>query len=432
MHPLPVRPSFSQLKSQARRLRQDWQSGASEAIERIQAHHPEYSKLPAAQIPNIDLSLRDAQLVIAREYGFPNWAEMKKKVEEEVGKSTREERVAERIKKQTSAEEEIERVVLAASGSGVLRKERITRGFSCEVWWVTTVDGQELMYRANWYAYWDKRNEMHFENERWALHQCEVHGIPAPRFLHIEHKLPGYPYRSVIVNTRLDGEPLKRLMERDRLSDGVLESLLTEAGRLLGKLHQLPTNGFRQLDGNGKGSARDWRDAYLGQLDLNRLRQSADNAGLPWSLVQEGIRLLEDNASLGSGIRPCLLHGQFDLEHIIVHNGHVSGLIDFEYCEGGDPAFEMNWSENHSGESWWDPFTGETSPTFPTWPLLDGYRQVATVDSRFQERSCWLTFFGQLGGLCCHGVNDVNTAGMMDFLNWRYRQDLDNARKNLS
>ena len=192
MYSLPIRPSFPQLKKQAKRLCQDWQSGAPEAMERIQAHHPAYSKLPAAQISDIDLSLRDAQLVIAREYGFSNWAEMKKKIEGEMAKPTREERVAERIKKQTSSDGEIERLVLAASGSGVLRKKRITRGFSCEVWWVTTADGQELMYRANWYVNWDKQRDVHFENENWALQQCEARGEPRaklavsrPQWIHL-------------------------------------------------------------------------------------------------------------------------------------------------------------------------------------------------------------------------------------------------------
>jgi len=38
---------------------------------------------------------------------------------------------------------------------------------------------------------------------------------------------------------------------------------------------------------------------------------------------------------------------------------------------------------------------------------------------------------GALGGLCYHGVNDVDTAGMMDFLNQRYRKDLETARQRL-
>ena len=94
----------------------------------------------------------------------------------------------------------------------MLSKERITRGYSCEVWRVKTVDDQDLMYRANWFTNWNGKDGVHFENEKWALQQCEATSIPAPRFLHIEHGLPGYPNRSVIINTYVEGELLKKLI----------------------------------------------------------------------------------------------------------------------------------------------------------------------------------------------------------------------------
>jgi hypothetical protein len=43
-----------------------------------------------------------------------------------------------------------------------------------------------------------------------------------------------------------------------------------------------------------------------------------------------------------------------------------------------------------------------------------------------------MNFRRQISGLSYHGVNDVNTAGMMDFLNWRYRTDLEEAKVSLS
>ena len=93
---------------------------------------------------------------------------------------------------------------------------------------------------------------VHFENEKWALQQCETRGIPAARFLHVEHGLPGYPDRSVIVNSYVEGEPLKQLMAAGSFEDS-LESILPEVGRLLGYLHQVEVSGFGRLDGNGNG-----------------------------------------------------------------------------------------------------------------------------------------------------------------------------------
>ena len=149
MRHLFFRPSFSQLKSQAKRLRQEHRAGFPESAQRIRTRRPKFARMSVAELGDIELTLRDAQLVIAREYGFENWADPKNKVEVEMDKRTQEELVAERMKKQTSTDQEIKWFVSEASGSSILSKERITRGYSSEVWRVKTADGQELMYRAN-------------------------------------------------------------------------------------------------------------------------------------------------------------------------------------------------------------------------------------------------------------------------------------------
>ena len=86
MRPLSFRPSLSQIKNQAKRLRQDWQSGDAQSVERIRTHHPKYAQMSEGEIGDIVLSLRDAQLVVAREYNFENWAALKEQVEEEAAK----------------------------------------------------------------------------------------------------------------------------------------------------------------------------------------------------------------------------------------------------------------------------------------------------------------------------------------------------------
>ena len=135
-------------------------------------------------------------------------------------------------------------------------------------------------------------------------------GIPAARFLHVEHGLPGYPDRSVIVNSYVEGEPLKQLMAAGSFEDS-LESILPEVGRLLGYLHQVKVSGFGRLDGNGNGPFRTWREAYLDQLDLERLRNAVENVELPWPRVEEGIGLLEGNVDMGARLHPRLRHGDF-------------------------------------------------------------------------------------------------------------------------
>src|SRR5262249_33263949 len=76
-HSLPSRPDLDQLKRQAKELKRDHEGGKVSAAARIAANHPRLKGQPLATILKRQLSLAAAQLVIAREYGFRNWAYLK-------------------------------------------------------------------------------------------------------------------------------------------------------------------------------------------------------------------------------------------------------------------------------------------------------------------------------------------------------------------
>jgi len=74
---LPARPSLDSLRKQAKKLAHDIVAGNRGAIARARA------QLPKAELP---LSQRDAQLVLAREYGFPGWKDLVKEVKQRLGR----------------------------------------------------------------------------------------------------------------------------------------------------------------------------------------------------------------------------------------------------------------------------------------------------------------------------------------------------------
>jgi hypothetical protein len=80
---LPSQPSLTQLKLQARELQRDQRAGKPSAGARILAHHSRRSTQTSRQLLERPLALADAQLVIAREYGFSSWTELKYHVEVE-------------------------------------------------------------------------------------------------------------------------------------------------------------------------------------------------------------------------------------------------------------------------------------------------------------------------------------------------------------
>jgi hypothetical protein len=72
---LPARPSLESLRKQAKQLARDTAAGDAGAIARAKVH------LPSAHLP---LTQRNAQLVVAREYGYAGWQELTAEVSKRV------------------------------------------------------------------------------------------------------------------------------------------------------------------------------------------------------------------------------------------------------------------------------------------------------------------------------------------------------------
>src|SRR6267154_457028 len=68
---LPSRPDLAQQKKLAKELLESFASGNAEAVARVRSELPDKQKI----------ALADAQFVLAREYGFENWAAIKKHIE---------------------------------------------------------------------------------------------------------------------------------------------------------------------------------------------------------------------------------------------------------------------------------------------------------------------------------------------------------------
>jgi hypothetical protein len=78
---LPSNPSLEHLKYQARDLLDALSRGNLEAVSRAREFHPRFARMSDNAILALKPSLADAQLVIAREYGFDSWSKLKQHVE---------------------------------------------------------------------------------------------------------------------------------------------------------------------------------------------------------------------------------------------------------------------------------------------------------------------------------------------------------------
>jgi hypothetical protein len=74
---LPARPSLDHLKSQAKDLLRQHKAGEASSAQRLREFHPKIHGATDQEIFSTRLTLSDAQLAIAREYGFASWTRLK-------------------------------------------------------------------------------------------------------------------------------------------------------------------------------------------------------------------------------------------------------------------------------------------------------------------------------------------------------------------
>ena len=78
--PLPPQPSLEHLRKQAKALLKAHKARDPDIAARLKEWLPPFSESAESDILDAKVSLRDAQMAIAREYGFENWAGLRKHV----------------------------------------------------------------------------------------------------------------------------------------------------------------------------------------------------------------------------------------------------------------------------------------------------------------------------------------------------------------
>ncbi len=82
VRPLPDNPDLQHLKYQAKDLLKEHAAHNAAAAQRIREFHPRWANASDAAIFAAQLSLSDAQLAIAREYGYSSWTRLKRRIEQ--------------------------------------------------------------------------------------------------------------------------------------------------------------------------------------------------------------------------------------------------------------------------------------------------------------------------------------------------------------
>src|ERR1700686_5630307 len=79
---LPSNPNLDHLKYQAKDLLKEHAGRTPDVAQGIKEFHPRFDRTTDTEIFDASISLSDAQLTIAREYGFPSWGRLKPHIEQ--------------------------------------------------------------------------------------------------------------------------------------------------------------------------------------------------------------------------------------------------------------------------------------------------------------------------------------------------------------
>jgi Ser/Thr protein kinase RdoA (MazF antagonist) len=231
----------------------------------------------------------------------------------------------------------IEAQIRAAAGTPVRSLRRLVVGEDNEVYDATTTGGDRVIVRIS------HAEDPRFEAERWALDTVRAAGVPTPVVLQVEPvALPDGRTVTFCVEEKLPGTPLDVLLDHDVRPERAIRQL----GEILSAIHGNPIDGFGYLRPDGRGWPITFESIMTDLIPSSaRVLEAARHWRVDDRLVVAGLDHLAGHIDLYRYDDPRLLHGDFSLDHILIHGaeGHeqVSGIIDMQGCSGGHPASDI-------------------------------------------------------------------------------------------
>ncbi len=132
-----------------------------------------------------------------------------------------------------------------------------------------------------------------------------------------------------VVHRLVPGRPLR--LEELTAGPGLSAGL----GRALGALHQLPTS-IVENAGRPVYDAPTYRQRRQAEVD-----EAAKTGKVPNGLLRRWEKKLEDVRLWR--FQPTVVHGDLTASHVLVHDGDVSGILDWGDAMVADPADDLAW-----------------------------------------------------------------------------------------
>jgi aminoglycoside phosphotransferase (APT) family kinase protein len=180
-----------------------------------------------------------------------------------------------------------------------------------------------------------------YAGEKWAYETLRGSDVPVPEVIAYDTSKSLAPYDYLIL-TKLPGKTV-----HDSLVDLTAEAqhkIAYRMGEYLATIHsyQYPADGFGLLFNVAAGvRMADWADyvAYFFQDYIGQVRKIdllSEEIFTRIEVVREKMRPL-----LAAVQRGQLVHGDYHFSNLLQHDGQLTGVIDFEWAQSGDPSWDF-------------------------------------------------------------------------------------------
>ncbi|HKX72928.1 MAG TPA: phosphotransferase [Candidatus Saccharimonadales bacterium] len=259
----------------------------------------------------------------------------------------------------------IKAYVKKATGAEPAQLTRHIVGMMNEVHKAELPDGSRVIVRI---SHWD---DPRFVAEKWALEAAASHGVPTPKVLLVEDTKVDGKNRGFCIEEDVPGTSLEHLIEAG--DEAQAKAVIPKIGEVLGRIHATPIQGFGYLQPDGRGWDIPFSHIMLDLLDHKKdLARAADYWNLSHKQVQHGLALLETHQDYYTWDTPVLVHGDFNPAHILVKDGEITGIIDFQECSGNHPVLDF---------ARWEMYWGSR---IPIRDVMASYTNQALFDDRYE------------------------------------------------
>ncbi len=171
-------------------------------------------------------------------------------------------------------------------------------------------------------------------DEAAVLGLAQTAGAPVPKVLAVTDRL-GDGDRPVLVTSHMNGLSIPRQILRSLPDAAAGDSLAHQCGEALAQLHSVdPSTIPESID------ALDTADPLGDYCD--RLTESIDNLPTRHPTIRLGINWLRRNKPPPPPDR-ALVHADFRNGNMLVHEGRLNAMLDWELAHVGDPMEDLAW-----------------------------------------------------------------------------------------